>query len=188
MKMLTRILLPVCIAFSLNHGHAQCLAKPRFKEQQGLEFIHSYAPPAQRQGKSSTTWRVAYLHQLDPQPIWLRCHNWHLQLEFSVQQWRNRYPHDISLLTINPVFQYRYQQQHLIWYAELGIGLAYSNTPYFLDRNLGSKLLFEDKVGLGVIVDQRHKLGFSYIHYSNANLANPNDGADTFGLVYGYLW
>jgi hypothetical protein len=53
-----------------------------------------------------------------------------------------------------------------------------------MDRKLGSRLLFEDKFEVGAVLFNLHRVSFSVNHYSNANLADINHGANVLYLNY----
>lgn len=55
-------------------------------------------------------------------------------------------------------------------------------------KELGSTLLFRVSFELGVTVADHHRLSVMFDHISNAYLADPNEGLDTLGVRYGYLF
>lgn len=55
-------------------------------------------------------------------------------------------------------------------------------------KELGSSLLFRVSFELGYTFVEHHRLSLMFDHVSNAYLADPNDGLDTLGLRYGYLF
>jgi lipid A 3-O-deacylase len=80
----------------------------------------------------------------------------------------------------SPVFAYYFNlenNRHISPYIEAGIGAAYIDEYRIAGRNLSSNFQFEDRIGIGVLID-RLDIKFGYMHYSNADLASPNDGID----------
>lgn len=52
-------------------------------------------------------------------------------------------------------------------------------------KSLGSRLLFRESVELGYRFADVHSLSSMFDHISNANLADRNEGLDSFGIRYG---
>lgn len=73
-------------------------------------------------------------------------------------------------------------------YLDLGVGLSYFSKQHIAKRNLGSNLLFEDRLGFGVLLGKRQQfeIGYRALHYSNAYLASVNNGLNLQLLVLGY--
>ena len=70
----------------------------------------------------------------------------------------------------------------------LGVGMAVHDGMLIGDefnRSLGSRVLFRVSLELGWKLG-RHRLSIMFDHISNANLAEPNAGADVVGFRYGY--
>ncbi|WP_447173329.1 acyloxyacyl hydrolase [Shewanella sp. 0m-8] len=158
----------------------------------GLEFSYGYIPAKNERYDSGASWRLSYLQGIDTTDTFLDNYGIGLRLELSVQRWEDNSPkskHESNhVFSLNPIFQYQWHFKPMSLYLELGIGVAYVNNTLYLDRDLGSNWLFEDKLGLGLIVNKHHRIGLSYSHYSNAELASANDGADLIGISYGYTW
>jgi hypothetical protein len=79
------------------------------------------------------------------------------------------------------------------YFLELGAGLAAHNGEIDesgpTDKNqLGSPICFRVVFEAGVTVANHHRLSLMFDHISNAYLADPNEGLDTFGIRYGYLF
>jgi len=77
------------------------------------------------------------------------------------------------------------------WFFGFGLGLAVHNGE--IDDNavddrslLGSSLLFRLAFETGLNLTPHHRLSLMYDHISNAYLADPNEGLDSFGVRYGY--
>ncbi|MEC4725104.1 acyloxyacyl hydrolase [Shewanella sp. D64] len=96
--------------------------------------------------------------------------------ESAYHHWQDFLYDDKNGGSITPSLKYQLHFQYLSLYLEIGIGATYLENQYYGDRNMGSNWQFEDKLGVGIVLFDHHQLGFSYIHYSNANLADNNDG------------
>lgn len=154
----------------------------------GLEIAHGFSPAKSSALDIGQTWRLSYSHGVHSLDSLLNQYNLNLRLELSLQRWSDDTHKTNHVISLNPMFQYQWQLEPLSIYLEIGIGAAYIHNTAYLDRDLGTNWLFEDRVGLGVIFNQHHRVGLSFIHYSNADLASINDGADSIGLSYGYFW
>lgn len=55
-------------------------------------------------------------------------------------------------------------------------------------KELGSPILFRVTFELGVTVADHHRLSMMFDHISNAYIFDPNEGLDTLGIRYGYLF
>jgi len=77
-------------------------------------------------------------------------------------------------------------------FLNLGIGAAVHNGELETDDNnkkeLGSRILFRIPIEIGYILDDHHRISLAFDHVSNAWLANENEGLDTIGLRYGYVF
>lgn len=73
-------------------------------------------------------------------------------------------------------------------YLDLGLGGAYMTEQEIGGKELGSNLLFEDRLGLGVLLGKRQQweIGYRLVHYSNAYLAQKNQGLNLHLLLIGY--
>lgn len=86
-------------------------------------------------------------------------------------------------LSLSPVFVYEFAGETLKPYVEAGIGLAAFASTELEDNDLGSSLQFEDRLGLGLRFAGQ-EVGLRALHYSNAGLKQPNDGAEAYTLHY----
>lgn len=78
-----------------------------------------------------------------------------------------------------------------IWlpvYLDLGFGLAYAEHQEIGSRDLGSNALFEERLGLGVLLGkkQQFEIGYRFVHYSNAYLAAINQGLNLHMIIVGF--
>ena len=73
-------------------------------------------------------------------------------------------------------------------YLDLGIGLARMSKKEIATRQLGSKVLFEDRLGVGILLGNRRQIeiGYRVLHFSNAYLAKKNQSLNVHLLVVGY--
>ena len=76
-----------------------------------------------------------------------------------------------------------------IWpFIDLVFGLSYLTEKEIGGRQLGSHVLFEDRLGFGARFGslQQFELGYRAIHFSNAYLANPNHGINLHMIIFSY--
>ncbi len=73
-------------------------------------------------------------------------------------------------------------------FFDIGIGPAYMSEQQIASRNLGQNWLFEDRAGIGIVLGKKQKieLGYRFIHYSNAYLAQKNNGLNLHLFAFGY--
>jgi hypothetical protein len=75
-------------------------------------------------------------------------------------------------------------------FLNLGVGAAIHDGELETRREdkkeLGSRVLFRIPIEIGHTFRERHRVSIAFDHLSNANLADPNEGLDTLGLLYGY--
>lgn len=116
----------------------------------------------------------------DPQRFQWRQFN--LYFDGGVSQlWINTRPYytTITIYTLSPIIRYSFKKRGPFSpYLELSIGLAYLNHTHLDDRNLGMHASFADRIGIGFYLGckQQFSLGVHTVHYSNAHLANWNNG------------
>jgi|APSaa5957512622_1039677.scaffolds.fasta_scaffold181782_1 lipid A 3-O-deacylase len=118
---------------------------------------------------------------------WFKRENSYLSgfFELSYNYWHYTKSDDIHGIALSPVFAYYFGNKASFFrpYIAGGIGATFIDRYRIRDRNLGSNFQFEDRIGIGVIIE-RFDINFSYFHYSNAGLKLPNSGIDIF-LVSG---
>lgn len=105
----------------------------------------------------------------------------------------NCWKHDresIRQIAYSPVFTYEFVDliKGVFPYLEAGIGVSFLSEETINGRDLSTHFQFEDRVGIGVRMGEegRHNLSFRYVHYSNADIKQPNEGIDIFMLSYTY--
>ncbi len=78
------------------------------------------------------------------------------------------------------------------FYAEASLGGAYhdgeTNTLALDRKSLGCEILFRESVSFGYSLTEAHNLSPMLDHISNTKLCDPNEGLDTLGVCYGYLF
>jgi hypothetical protein len=129
--------------------------------------------------------RLTYIHPTNIH--WKTIGNQHLslELEFGAHHWKDPLLNNAKNgLVFNPMWRYFIPVIEQTLFFGIGIGLAYSNSDQWMDRKLGSRLLFEDKFEVGAVLFNVHRVSFSVNHYSNANLADINHGANVLYLNY----
>ena len=100
--------------------------------------------------------------------------------EASLNYWRAKNSDTNFGVALSPVFAYYFNTlSEYKPYIEGGIGVSLFAKTHIRKRNLSSAFLFEDRVGVGLMTDD-YNFEFRYMHYSNANIAEPNDGIDIF--------
>ncbi|GAB5382480.1 MAG: hypothetical protein Alis3KO_38950 [Aliiglaciecola sp.] len=69
---------------------------------------------------------------------------------------------------------------------ELGIGISMHSKHHFGVKNLGSRVLFEDRLSLVFLISERKnsRVTLSAIHYSNAGFSSHNPGINLISIVY----
>jgi len=98
--------------------------------------------------------------------------------ELSANYWNWKSESNFGI-ALSPVFAYYFDLGDFKPYVEGGIGGSWWSKTHIKNRNIGSHLHFEDRIGAGV----RYKnldFSFRYMHYSNAGLVKPNNGIDIF--------
>ena len=74
----------------------------------------------------------------------------------------------------------------------LGLGAAWHNgeleTRDPAKKSLGSRILFRIPLEFGLTLYGPHRISIMFDHVSNGYLASPNEGLDTLGLRYSYLF
>ncbi|MDP3814742.1 acyloxyacyl hydrolase [Pseudomonas sp.] len=86
-------------------------------------------------------------------------------------------------LSVTPVFVYEFGGGNVKPYIEAGIGVAAFAHTELEDKDLGSSLQFEDRLGFGLRFAGQ-EVGLRALHYSNAGLKQPNDGVEAYTLHY----
>ncbi|MBB2494512.1 acyloxyacyl hydrolase [Aquipseudomonas ullengensis] len=86
-------------------------------------------------------------------------------------------------LSFSPVFVYEFAGETVKPYIEAGIGVALFSSTELEGNDLSSSFQFEDRLGAGLRFAGQ-EVGIRAIHYSNAGIKQPNDGAEAYTLHY----
>ncbi len=130
---------------------------------------------------SATSARLALVQDLDPLGFNQFFSNLGLQLEYSASRLRSLGEHH-DAFGVLPVVRWSWHpQRSWHWFVDFGIGASYHEKTQVADHQLGSHLLFEDRIGIGVRHD-RWVLALRGYHYSNGGLQSPNDGLNLLAL------
>lgn len=77
-------------------------------------------------------------------------------------------------------------------FLNLGLGGALHNGELETDdkhkKELGSRVLFRIPIEIGFLIKKHHAISLAFDHVSNAWLADENEGLDTIGIRYGYIF
>lgn len=109
--------------------------------------------------------------------------------ELSVNRWSD--DETITALALSPVLTVFPNRVTAVRpYLELGIGVALLSDRRIGGRDLSTRFQFEDRIGAGVRFGDahRHDLNLRFMHYSNADIEQPNNGLDVYMLSYGYAF
>lgn len=129
--------------------------------------------------------RIAYIYPTKFNWQFENGHQLKLDLEAGAHHWKDPLLNKAKNgFMINPMWRYYLPIFEQPFYVGFGIGLTYTNDDKWMDRKLGSRLLFEDRIEIGAVLFNSHRLSFSLNHYSNANIAGINHGANVFYLNY----
>ncbi|WP_419178222.1 acyloxyacyl hydrolase [Pseudomonas syringae] len=91
--------------------------------------------------------------------------------------------HSVSL---SPVFVYEFGSGQIKPYIEAGVGVAMFTGASAGDQKFGSAFNFEDRLGAGLKLGNTQKIGLRITHYSNAGIKEPNDGIESYALIYSH--
>lgn len=148
------------VAFSYG-GHFLAQSQP--KDVSGFKIDYNYMP-------NNWSWYngslVAYMQA--------NYAHWH-----STYNYTNTY-NTISVFGVAPVVRWYFMDQlsNVAPYAEASVGAAALSHNTFGNRQLGSRLLFQDMLGIGSTFGQSKQLfaSVNFLHYSNASTHKDNDG------------
>jgi len=98
--------------------------------------------------------------------------------EASVNRWNSSID-DVTSVAFSPVFVLEFNPRASGFrpYIEAGIGVALLSEKRAGGRQLGSSWQFEDRIGFGMASD-KYDFHYRYMHYSNADIEEPNQGID----------
>lgn len=141
------------------------------------------APGITSQGETTANVSVAF----DWDKRWFESETGHLGGYWSVAYtwWEaGRLSGDEHAVSASPVFVYRFNAESWRPFVEAGIGVAYFSDSFVGDQDLGSRAHFEDRFGVGVDISDTDAIRLRVIHYSNAGLEAPNQGINSWSVVY----
>lgn len=128
-------------------------------------------------------------YRIEPKKIFWKTKDFALSanLELSIGQWQaDRKYKDRSLTDfgITPVFKIKSHEKSP-WYAEVGVGVHLLSQVHIKDYTKSTQFQFGDQFGLGW-ENQQFRLGYKYLHVSNANIEIPNPSTDFHFVELGY--
>lgn len=85
-----------------------------------------------------------------------------------------------------PVFVYEFGHGAIKPFIEAGIGVAVFTGTNAGDQSFGSAFNFEDRIGAGLRFSEDQRIILRATHYSNAGIKEPNDGIESYALVYSH--
>lgn len=165
-------------------------------ETEGQSVIKTFASPTQkhqlsllqgRQDDALSLSRIA-LRNEHSLPVWQN-EAWRLQsaMEISYGYWQISQPYHPSHnqdIGLTPMFKWQAVNfPHL--YAEVGVGIHYLENVQVKTDNKSTQFQFGDQLALGWENDQL-RVGYRYLHISNANIEVPNPATDFHSLELGY--
>ena len=99
--------------------------------------------------------------------------------------------HDqLNAVTFAPVFRLQHldNDQGIVPYLELGIGLSWFSRKEIKGRELGLNFQFEDRCSIGVRFGnhQQYDIAYRVVHFSNAYIGPCNHGLNIHFITLGY--
>ncbi len=79
---------------------------------------------------------------------------------------------------VQPVFRYSYGKYGIKPYLDLGAGIHFLSRSNIRGRQMGAAFQFSVLAGTGLCFHDRWELGYRYLHISNADIHDNNDGRD----------
>jgi len=141
------------------------------------------APGVTSQGHSTANVSLAF----DWNKRWFESATGHLTGYWSVAYtwWEaGQTGRDEQSVSFSPVFVYRFNADGWQPFVEAGIGAAYFTDKLVGGKELGSRAHFEDRFAVGLQLGERDALRLRIAHYSNAGFSDPNQGINSWSLVY----
>lgn len=108
-----------------------------------------------------------------------------LSAEFGAAYWKARHVSTESMGQLTAALMMKWWTTDR-FYIELGSGPTLLSKSEFANRRLSTHFQFGSNLGLGFLLNKRHRIGVRYSHYSNANIKKPNQGLDVLSLVYDF--
>lgn len=131
--------------------------------------------------------RLSY--RVEPKTIFWKTKDFALSanLELSIGQWqadRKYKERSLTDFALTPVFNIK-SHEHSPWYAEVGVGVHLLSQVHIKDETKSTQFQFGDQFGLGW-ESQYFRVGYKYLHVSNANIEIPNPSTDFHFVELGY--
>lgn len=108
-----------------------------------------------------------------------------LGVELGISYWDSRHEDPTSMWQLSAIPILRWWPHDSV-YLEAGVGPTVMSRSEFAGRELGTRFQFGSYLGAGFTIQDRHRIGVRYSHYSNASIKKPNMGLDIFQLTYTY--
>jgi lipid A 3-O-deacylase len=110
-----------------------------------------------------------------------------LGAELGISYWHAQSGHPDSMWQLSATPMLRWWPTDS-FYAEVGVGVTGLSRTHFAGRDLSTAFQFGNHVGAGVLINDAHRIGLRYSHFSNAGLKSPNPGLDLLQLTYTYQY
>ena len=128
-------------------------------------------------------------YRLDPKQTFWKTADFALSasLEMSIGQWqadRKYRERSLTDVGLTPVFKIK-SNENSPWYAEVGVGIHLLSQIDIKDYTKSTQFQFGDQFGLGW-EHQQFRVGYKYLHVSNANIEIPNPSTDFHFIELGY--
>jgi hypothetical protein len=110
-------------------------------------------------------------------------------LEASIGHWQSPSQYiyrSIDDAGIAPIFKLKTDTSSP-WYAEVGVGIHYLSNTHIRDYSKSTQFQFGDQFGFGWENNQ-FRVGYKYMHVSNANIEIPNPSTDFNMIEVGYRY
>ena len=85
-----------------------------------------------------------------------------------------------------PVFVYEFGRGTIKPFIEAGVGVSLFTGASAGDQTFGSAFNFEDRLGAGLKLGDTQRVAVRVTHYSNAGIKEPNDGIESYAVVYSH--
>lgn len=106
-----------------------------------------------------------------------------LDVELGVSYWKADRSQSMWQLSAIPMLRW-WPNEGV--YLEIGSGPTVLSRSEFAGSDLGTHFQFGSHLGTGILINDAHRIGIRYSHYSNAGIKKPNPGLDVIGVAYSY--
>lgn len=139
-------------------------------------------------GQNGDLQRIAAVYET---PVWWRYPLGHnggrldLNGELAISYWtsNDRKPSHLWQLGFTPMFRWWPGDT---FYVEAGVGATVLNRTRFAGRDLSTAFQFGSHLGMGVLINRKHRIALRISHFSNADIKSPNPGLNLIELAYTY--